>query len=328
MDMDIRQILEMISINREFLKLKSNIAFQNLPMLHQSFDRVSDPRCTLSLSLNDSVVSMIFDSDYQRAIDISQRALDKGAKAQDPFLTASHELVIGRSYTMLGRYSTARGHLHRAEALASAIIHPTDEVMGLRADILHDTAMNHHFSGGDAEQTVAYLDKALSILDHTTYRTRRGVCLMGIGNVRFGEAKYEEALTYYERALDMLDDIDSYANVSAVLSNMGSCLIQLSRYEESEKYLMRSLDLRSRMGSYAEIAMSYYNLFVLYWERGERIKGYDTLLISRDYAQISRSRGIMMRVLEALEKEARERGDNAGADTYLAERIELQAVAS
>jgi hypothetical protein len=64
MEMDIRQILEMISINREFLKLKSNIAFQNLPMLHQSFDRVSDPRCALALSLNDSIVAMVFDSDY------------------------------------------------------------------------------------------------------------------------------------------------------------------------------------------------------------------------------------------------------------------------
>jgi tetratricopeptide (TPR) repeat protein len=230
---------------------------------------------------------------------------------------------------MLGRYSTAREHLRKAEALAEAITLQTEEVMGLRADILHDTAMNHYYSGGDAEQTIDYLDTALSIIDHTAYRTRRGVCLMGIGNVRFSQANYEDALTYYESALDMLDDIDSYANVSAVLSNMGSCLIQLSRYEEAERHLMRSLDLRSRMGSYAEIAASYYNLFVLYWERGERTKAYDTLLISRDYAQRLRPcEGIQMRVLEALEKEARGRGDMASADSYLAERIGLQEVVS
>ena len=52
--MDRVQILDMIAANRQYIKLRSNIAVQNLAMLHKSFDGVEDEECIIALALNDS----------------------------------------------------------------------------------------------------------------------------------------------------------------------------------------------------------------------------------------------------------------------------------
>jgi tetratricopeptide (TPR) repeat protein len=56
--------------------------------------------------------------------------------------------------------------------------------------------MTHDRSGGDRAEAIRCFERALTILGRRGYRARRGVCLMGIGNVLFVQRQYEEALGY------------------------------------------------------------------------------------------------------------------------------------
>jgi tetratricopeptide (TPR) repeat protein len=321
--MDPAHIQEMITTNREYIKLKSNIALQNLAMLHRSFDSVEDEECVLGLLLNDSIASLIFNADYGRAIEISEGALHRYPDTQLYYLLAYHQSVIGRSYIFLLKYDLARDYLIQAEV--NALKAPmTQENKALIADILHDLAMNNHHAGWDKEVSMVYLDRALEMLMGTRYLQRRGVYLMGKGNVRFNQERVEEALQYYIQAEAFLNDAESFGNPAAILCNIGMCYANLGRIEDAEPNLMRALDLRMRLGSYWEIANSYYNLFLFYRIKGDLAKAYEMLLTARDYALISHTKGLKLMILKDLEQMALDRGDHAAADQHRQQYLEVE----
>ena len=314
--MDSVQVLDMLSVNRDYIKRKSNIALINLSMLHCSFDSVTDEACVISLALNDSLSAMMFSSDYERAIDISLPIIERFEGTSHTYLIACHVALIGRCYVFLAQYDTAREYLQRAEAIAFAHAEITDDLIALRSDILHDTAMNEHHAGSESELKMNYLRRAIEVLG-TRFPTRQGVCMMGKGNVRYAEGKYDEALAYYLRAAVILEDSpESYPNLSAIFSNIGMCFTALARYTEAESYLSRALDIRTRLGSYWEIANSYYNIGLYHEKKGDNDRAYENLLISRDYAMISHARGLQILVLTELEAMAQARGDLDAAEQF------------
>ncbi|MCW3125632.1 MAG: ATP-dependent transcriptional regulator [Bacteroidetes bacterium] len=318
----------MISSNRKYIRLRSNIAVQNLAMLHKSFDGVEDEECQLALMLNDSFAVAIFGGDYAGAIEISLAALENFHESNLHYLMAEHESLLGRCYTYITQYATAREHLLRAEALAFHRMPDTDEARGLRADILHNLAMNNHHADTGDDLTVAYLERALGILEGTDFSNRKGICLMGIGNVRMTQGRQEEALSYQMRAMELFEDAETFTNLSTVYSNIGTCYTHLGQFESAEVYIMRGLDMRTRMGSYWEIANSYYSLASLYVKKGETDIAYENLLISRDYAMVSQARGIQRMILEELESMAISRGDLTAAEEHRSQLMEVGAIAA
>ncbi|MCW3125633.1 MAG: hypothetical protein JWO03_1291 [Bacteroidetes bacterium] len=320
--MDPSQICDMITTNREYIKLKSNIALQNLAMLHRSFDHVEDDACILGLMLNDSMAALIFSADYAGSIAISQRAIDRFQDTREKYLIANHESVLGRCYTFTLKYAEGRDYLLMAEANALGL-ELTDEVRALLGDILHDLAMNNHHAGGDTEESISYLDRALAVLEPTSMRTRKGVCLMGKGNVRFNGQRIEEALVFYKEAEAFFEGTESMSNLSAILCNIGMSYTNLGRLDEAEPYLMRALELRIRLGSYWEIANSYYNISDYYRARNEIDRAYDQMLQARDYALVSQTRGLKLLILGELETMALAMGNADAAAEHHKQYLEL-----
>ena len=323
--MDAKHILDMISENRRYIKRKSNIALQNLSMLHRSFDGVDDEECLISLALNDSFAALIFGADYAKAIEVSQNVLNDFPYSPHTFLIAAHIAILGRCHVFLTRYDQADEYLMRAEALAASITPLTEDVLGLKADILHDLAMNTYHAHRDDQLCISYLDRALALLEGTDFSNRKGICLIGIGNIRKREGKHQEALDYYMRALPLFEDVDNYTNISTTLCNIGNCHTGLGQYDTAETYILRSLDTRTRMGTYWEIANSYYNLAQLYDARGDADRAYEHMLISRDYAMVCQTIGIQQLILRELEAMARRRGDMAAADMHHAQLMEIES---
>ncbi len=317
--MDQTQILEMIASNRKFLKLKSSIALQNLAMLHRSFDGVDDEECILSLALNDSVAAMLFDADYAKAIAISQGMIDRFPHSPHTFLLACHATRIGRCLTYALRHEEAHSVLSRA--LDQIALLPDDEeVIGQRADILHDLAMNNYYAEKDAAETIAYLEKALAVMGDKGYENRRGICLMGMGNVLDDQGRYGEALNHHLKAMELFDEADNYGNLATVLCNIGTAYIGLGLPADAEPYLLRSLDMRSRMGNYGDIATSYYNLALLYKAKGETEKAYSTMMTGCDYALVSQKKGLQILILEQLAELAEYLEDPAAAEQHRTRR--------
>jgi tetratricopeptide (TPR) repeat protein len=325
--MDSKQILDMITANRGYIRLKSNIALQNLAMLHKSFDSVEDEECRLSLALNDSLVEVIFSADYTAAIDISLRTLDRYQGSKHIALLAEFEELIGRCYTFLTEYDTGFVHLRRAEELVFGQLPDSEEALALRADILHNLAMNNHHAGWGEDKTTEYLNQALDILEGTDFTNRKGICLMGLGNVNMVADRMEEALAYHLQAKVLFEEIENHGNLSTVYSNIGICYTHLGQFDSAQDYIMRALDMRTRMGSYWEIANSYFTLATLYIKKGDLDAGYDNLLISRDYALVSQVKGGQQLVLKELEALCLLRGDIAGAEEHRMQLTEIETVA-
>ncbi|MBS1623712.1 MAG: tetratricopeptide repeat protein [Bacteroidetes bacterium] len=265
--MDHGHIQRLIAANREQVRLKTATALQNLAMLHASFHDVEDADTRLGLLLSDSWAAMVFQTDYTRSIQLSQDAIRRYGADGSPVQVAGHEAIIGRCYTLQMRYAHGREYLLRAEQRCLRA-EATEEMRALLSDILHDLAMNHQQSGGSAEGTLLYLERALEALAPTQWHTRKGVCLMGCGNAYFGQGKVEPALAHYQQAEALLADETGITNRAAVLSNIGLCYTNMGEYEIAETYLRSALDMRLRLGSYPDIANSYYNLFAHYERQG------------------------------------------------------------
>lgn len=317
------QILEMIAINREYIKLKSPAALHNLPMLHRSFGRVKDDRIAISLALNDSFAAAIYTSDYARAIEISKRTLSKYKNSSEVYLSASHEAVIGRCYTYLLRPDQAEQHLRRAEKMAAEIDDPSEATRELRADILHKLAMNMLHGHGDKTQMATYLRGAISILADTKLHSRLGICVMSLGTALYVERKYEAALTEYLRAESLLSGAEDHSAYSNLLCTTGMCYIEMKQYDLAESYIRRGLEIRTSKGSYGEIAAAYYHLYLLYRAQGHSDQAYETLMLSLDYARIGQALGLQYQIIDGMEEIAVERGDKIAMEKHRDQRQAL-----
>lgn len=325
-DMDRLQVLDMINANRQYIKLRSNIAVQNLAMLHKSFGNLEDEECILALALNDSEEAMLFNADYARGIAISEEVVARYPQSPYRRLIAAHEALIGRCYTFTVQYEDARAHLEMAERIAFGEIEETDdEILGLRGDILHSLAMFCYYSEAPDEEIMGYLNRALDILPEGTLPNRRGICLMGMANVLARRGELQQAIGYHEQAMALFEEVDNRCNIATVLCNIGSCYARMSQFDQAQSYLDRALDLRTRLGSYWEISSTYYNLGKLYERRGERRRAYDTMIIARDYALVSQHRGLQTLILEELKDLASALGDSDAAAEHHASFLQVNA---
>lgn len=322
--MDRLQVLDMINANRQYIKLRSNIAVQNLAMLHKSFDAVEDEECILALALNDSEAALLFNSDYARGIAISEEVVRRYPQSAYRRLIAAHESLIGRSFTFMVRYEEARTHLEIAERIAFAEITDTDEeVLGLRADILHNLAMLCYYAESPDEEILRYLHRALDMLPEGTLPNRRGICLMGMANVLGRRGELEQAIMYHEQAMILFEEVGNSSNIGTVLCNMGSCYARMGRFDQAKICLDRALDLRTRLGSYWEISSTYYNIGKFYLKQGKNQLAYDTMIIARDYALVSQHRGMQTLILEELKDLAADMGDTDAAAQHHASFMQI-----
>jgi tetratricopeptide (TPR) repeat protein len=295
-----KTLLEIIAVNREDLMLSNNMALGILAMIHKNFDDVADEECILSLALNDSISRMLFHADYDRAIWYSRQALDR-----------------------FGRVAEASGTLRRALEIGERLP-ASEEATRHTADVLHDLAMAGDMAGRPGDEGVAYLERAIQLLTATTYEIRKGVCLMGIGNIRYNQGRVQSALEYYLTASLIFDEQSNFPNLASVDSNIGLCYTDLEIPELAEGYLTRSLQLRRKIGNPDEIAISYYNLGRLYDSQDKTDKAIVQMLSCRDYASRSINKHLYRLALESLEKISQKKGDLLSSAAYTDERMKVQ----
>jgi tetratricopeptide (TPR) repeat protein len=281
-------LLEILAVNRDELMQSSNSALKILAIIHKSYPEIWDEECILSISLNDSIVRMLFHADYAKAISISQGVLDRFPDSKFPYFVSRHLAVIGRCLTLSGgKYAEAENSLLKALDMSSSDLTDDTESKRVSAEILHDLAMNTMMSGGDDVQAIKYLEQALVMLQNTNFEARKAVCLMGLGNIMYSRDDVHEALDYYLKAEFIFDELSNFSNWASVDSNIGLCHMQLNNLQLAEKYLNRSLNLRRKIGNSDEIAISCFNLSLLYERKGNIEKAILHLLACRSNASRS-----------------------------------------
>ncbi|MEO0090976.1 MAG: sigma 54-interacting transcriptional regulator [candidate division WOR-3 bacterium] len=114
--------------------------------------------------------------------------------------------------------------------------------------------------------SVAFSDKEIleekSII--SKFLRKQGVVSLYLG-------KYEEAINYFEEGLNFEKGLKSETAIK-ILTDKAFALIKTNRLEEAEKILEKALNLSNNLRKKEERkvkASIYYNLSVLYWQKGE-----------------------------------------------------------
>jgi tetratricopeptide (TPR) repeat protein len=314
-------LLEIIAANREDLMLSSRAALNTLPALHRDFDKIADENIILSLALNDSIASMLFYADYEKAIVRSDEVIIRFRNTKNRYLISRHLGVIGRCQALSAKHDLANESLTKALKIAKTELIQSDDTIRHMADLLHDLAMNNDISRGDPKKSILYLGKALNLLESTRFDIRKGICLMGLGNIRYTERKKKTALTFYHKAAKIFEEKSNVFNLAAAYSNIGLCYSELGQTDQVEMYLMKSLDLRLRTGNDDTIANSYFNLGKFYDLQNDVDKTYDNMLTCRNYALKCSSKKIYLDALLWLESISLKRNDRDHVALFREERL-------
>ena len=308
--------LEIIEANREFLLQSSSMALSDLANIHKDFDDATDEAIIMSLSLNDSIASMRFHADYDRAMTCSQGILERYPDSRQYILKARHMAVVGRGLTMAGDYVSAEKLMLQALQMAETDLEPSDEAIKLQADLLHDLAMNADLALVDTTIAMDYLNRGMEILAGTAFENRKGLCLMGMGNIKYRKDELASALKYYIRASEIFDSQFSFLNLGVAYSNIALCYADMGQMAKAEKNLMLAHALRIRTSNHDTIANSYYSLGRFYDMSGDTEKAYVNMLTCRDYSLKSANKKLYKDSLEWLEKISMKRNDSLNAASF------------
>ena len=313
-------VLEIIAANREHLRMNSKMALDTLSSLHKDFSDIKDEACLISIALNDSIADMIFHADYDNAISNSRSILDRFPHSKHSYLVSYHLSVIGRCLALSGKHEQAKEALLQSLGISEHQLKQTNETISLSADILHDLAMSNDMAGGNTKKTILYLGRALTMLSATHMEIRKGVCLMGLGNVKYNEGKKRAALRYYQKAAKIFEDELLNNNLAAAYSNLGLCYGELGQMEAAEKYHNQALMVRLRVGNNDDIANSYFNLSQFHDLNKDVDKTYTNLLECSKYAVKSANKKIYKDALLWLESIALSKNDMPNVIKFREER--------
>ena len=263
---------------------------------------------------------MIFHADYDNAISNSRSILDRFPHSKHSYLVSYHLSVIGRCLALSGKHEQAKEALLQSLGISEHQLKQTNETISLSADILHDLAMSNDMAGGNTKKTILYLGRALTMLSATHMEIRKGVCLMGLGNVKYNEGKKRAALRYYQKAAKIFEDELLNNNLAAAYSNLGLCYGELGQMEAAEKYHNQALMVRLRVGNNDDIANSYFNLSQFHDLNKDVDKTYTNLLECSKYAVKSANKKIYKDALLWLESIALSKNDMPNVIKFREER--------
>lgn len=308
--------LEIIEANRSFLLQSSSMALSDLANIHKDFDDIRDDAVVMSLALNDTISLMRYYGQYDKAIEHSQEILNRYQDSSQRLFVAHHLSVVGKCQAMLSEHGLAEETLLRVLEMAEKELEPSDDSIKLQADILHDLAMNADMSNMAPAVVMQYLDKDMQLLDGTHFESRKGLCIMGMGNVKYKERKLEEALSYYFKAAEIFDDGYNFLNLGVAYGNIALCYSDMGQKEKAEENLIRSHELRVRTGNHDTIAKSYHSLSLLYELAGDYDKAFAHMVTCRDYSRESSNKKTYKESLAWLEKICLKKNDAVNAALF------------
>lgn len=258
------QFLKLLATNRELIQRNNAHAIEHLQMLKNDYGHLTDPEVVLNIELNNSLLEIHFHSNHEAAVNNSLQAIEKYKDCEFKNLLARHYWLAGQSFTNQSQYKKGKEYL----LLGLNILVPGADYVPIKTDILIGLAMNEEFANRGAGTAIRYLEEAMPLLEHEDYAIRRASCLMGMGNVSINAGNVQQALNHYHAAAEIYERFFDLANMAGAYSNLGTCYITLKDYAKAEKFLQRSLELRTKFGSPDHIAISYYNLAMVYNSTG------------------------------------------------------------
>jgi tetratricopeptide (TPR) repeat protein len=259
-----KQLLKLISENRELLQSSNYHAYEHLQILNSDYKDLWNEEVTINIELSNSIAEVQFNSNFQKAIENSLRIIDRYENSIGSNDLIRHYLVVGRCYANTGEFEKAEQYLFAALHK----IHNRDAVfIALKVDILHVLTMNEQIAERGSDKSIKYLTEALELIGDSDDKRKAG-CLMALGNVYINADMVDKALESYLAAVPTFEGNFDLAGMANIYCNIGTCYLKREDFPQAFDYFDKALQLRLKVGSPEALSISYYNLGLLY--KGQR----------------------------------------------------------
>ncbi|WP_046745206.1 tetratricopeptide repeat-containing sensor histidine kinase [Kordia zhangzhouensis] len=246
-------------------------------------------------------------SQYDKAIEFHQKALEKATEAGDKELRVNALNMLGVVYRRIDDIRTALDYHQEALALAETIENRTESVNRSIAVSLNSMgniflvleqydlavqrftksmkieesvgnklglAINYHNIGyvkeakGDLEGALADYKESLRYNNEIDSDLGRVICNNTIGRIYIKQQKYNEAIEIISSTFEKAKGLRDKFHLSGVYTNLGWAHLELKNYQEAKKYLNEGLALSKEYNLKSAIAESYGRLSVVAEEEG------------------------------------------------------------
>ncbi|MEM9829140.1 MAG: tetratricopeptide repeat-containing sensor histidine kinase [Bacteroidota bacterium] len=208
--------------------------------------------------LHSQLFSIQIDSDYQRAKEHAERALQLARNLE------SYQ-SLGKALEHMGAWHQYRGNYDSAllfyEEALSVAAQQQDNALAVQ---MNNSIGTVYFRKADYDVSVQYFLKSLEAAELDGDSTSLAGGLNNVGAIMELQERYNEALDYYQQALrikKLLGDSLSYART---LNNIGNVYGELGQNEEAARYLEHSLRIKRKSDKAGSLALSLTNLGIAY----------------------------------------------------------------
>jgi predicted ATPase/class 3 adenylate cyclase len=203
-------------------------------------------------------------SEYQRAIDVAQIAIDQAMKAGVPKPAAEAYQIWSMALYRQGDFDQA---LHNAqlalEFSGRAGVDPSGQSRALNILGLISWDKN------DYNSACKYLGQALVLASENNDRRVVAMSLNNLGNLEGSEGDYSTARDHYEEALRIVREIGDQPKEGLLLNNLSWIVGLLGDYPAARAYAQQALRLSRQIGDRSAESYTLINLSALAGREGD-----------------------------------------------------------
>jgi eukaryotic-like serine/threonine-protein kinase len=246
------------------------VAEQNAAVARDAADKssaISDFLRTMLGSVQPSEATGNRDITVREALDSAARSLDEGTLADQPSVEAALRATLGDTYTALGLYDNALGHLKRAVEISKDVHDGPDSSI---AEYTNDLATLLQHMGEYQRATALFREVRVMLQelpDASFEQKASGANNLAAALLEIGG--FQEARTLFEEAIGFLRETrsDDDRDVATALGNLAQLELYLGNIEESKDLIVECLEIRRKLfdGDHPDLEQALNNVaFVLH----------------------------------------------------------------
>ena len=189
--------------------------------------------------------------DYQRTVDLCQKALEEASVLKYPELTFNITNLITIAYARLGNLTQALTYYEQELEIAQQQDDPK-----LLA-IAYSNVGAIYSMQGDHPKALENFTRAATITEQINDQSGLCVANINIGETLSEQGSYPEALAYYQKALVIAKKLEDRRLMSSIYNAVGKAYLEQQAYPVAEENHREALNLALALGSPYLIASSY-----------------------------------------------------------------------
>jgi tetratricopeptide (TPR) repeat protein len=181
-------------------------------------------------------------SEYNRAIEFFQQALEISRKIADRNGEAASLNNLGNAYDLLGQYQQAI-HFHQQSLEIKKEIGDrhgeANSLMGIGIT---------YYSLGQYQQAIQFYQQSLEIKKEIGDRNGEAKSFGNLGNAYDSLGQYQQAIQFYQQSLEIAREIGDRHGEASSLNNLGEAYRNLGQYQHAIQFYQQSLEIAREIG--------------------------------------------------------------------------------